>query len=131
MKHVLVLDDDPQAHQRLRRSLDGARVCLEQATSVFAAYRRIAALPTLHVLILNVAHPHGREVEDFARRVIPAITVIPVGRWGDPAPSGRVSSPCRPCATWSAIAEDLARDLAHGDTPGPGAGQTTAGGWTA
>lgn len=124
MKHVLILDDDPGAHQRLRRSLTGVHVCLDQATSLLAAYRRIAALPTLHVVIVNVAHPEWRAVEDFARRVIPAIAVIPVGPC--PATPGDRSAPGGRCVPWSAVMEDLTRAL----PPGMGPGQTAAGRWT-
>lgn len=118
MQHVLILDDDPGAILRLRQSLVGARVCLEQAASLVAAYRRIVCLPTLHVLIVNLAHPECAAVEDFARRVVPAITVIPVG------PRGGTSSPGGPCAPWRAVMADLAVALPPDVDPGD-----RGGGW--
>lgn len=119
MQHVLILDEDTDAVLRLRRSLRGAGVCLEQAGTLLAAYRRIACLPTLNVLIVNVAHRECGAVEDFARQVIPAITLMPVGPYEGPAtPGGQ-------CVPWSTVMATLALAAC----PGAGPGEPAEGGW--
>ena len=79
MLRALVADDHEDVCELISEGLRERGVAVECVHDDTSAYRRIAALPTLDAIILDVHLGRGTtgyDVARFARQVIPDVTVV-------------------------------------------------------
>ena len=87
MSRALVVDDHEAACELISEGLRERGISVECVRDDTSAYRRIAALPTLDLLIPDVnlcGGTTGYDVARFARQVIPHIAVVYVSGEVDP-----------------------------------------------
>jgi len=76
---ALVVDDDPAICELIAEALREHGISVECVCSDTAAYKRVASLPTLSAVVIDVnlgSGTTGFDVARFARQVIPEVAVF-------------------------------------------------------